>query len=201
MSFKKIAAAIAAASTLASTGIALAGPATLADFGPAAITEPFESLGQVMRAPSLTFDQSVATSDDTISVAPFTSCTGLCLGNTTGNGFINILLATPVSKAGAKTGMDGSNGLWSVSVDFFDQSDALLGTVTTSGVGFGGFFGWMDDTNLIKRIRINDTGAASFILLVDDLITETPNPVPLPAPLWSLGAAIATLGFSRRKRA
>ncbi len=199
MNLKSASQALIALSALASCSIAIAGPATLLDFGPTSVTEGFESLGQINGATSLSFADALATSDATISVAPFISCDGLCLGNSSGNGFIDILLAAPVAKAGAKTGLDESNGTWSVSVDFFDESDSLLGTVTTSGLGFGGFFGWADDTSLIKRIRINDTGSPSFILLVDDLITEAPNPVPLPASFWVLGAGIASLGLVRKR--
>lgn len=193
---------------LAASHMAVAGPVTLGDFGPGAILETFESQGSSFSVPSVTFGGNTFASDGTVNVSTVnapTVCNGtLCLSNNSASGYIDIILGTPVAKAGAVTGL--ATSAWGVSVGFFSQSDELLGTLTLSGLVSGlnaGFFGWQSESDLIGRIRINDLELNTFRLVIDNFITEPPNAVPIPAGIWLFGSAIvgaASLrGFRRGK--
>ena len=83
------------------------------------------------------------------------------------------MLATPVLRAGGWVGISSGN------VQFFDESDLLLGTVPVTAI-YGSsiaFAGWQADTGLIKRIRINDTTANNLIISFDNLTVEGGAPV------------------------
>ncbi len=99
---------------------------------------------------------------------------GECIGSDTDTGYIDIVLATPVLRAGGWVGISSGN------VQFFNESDVLLGTVSVTPVNGSTmvFAGWQADTGLIMRIRITDIERNSYIITFDNLTVEAPASVP-----------------------
>jgi hypothetical protein len=93
---------------------------------------------------------------------------GECIGSNTDAGYIDIVFATPVLRAGGWVGISSGN------VQFFNESDVLLGTVPVTAIYTSSidFAGWQADTGLIKRIRINDTTLNNLIISFDNLTVE-----------------------------
>jgi hypothetical protein len=117
---------------------------------------------------------------------------GECIGSNTENGFIDIVLNTPTLRAGGWVGFSSGN------VQFFDENDVLLGTVPVAAVPNVSiaFAGWEADTGLIKRIRINDTDSNIFIISFDNLTTEQPASISVPATTeWGMTAFIVLAGL------
>lgn len=199
-------------------GMAIAGIIGVGDFGPGTSIVNYEGLGLVPGSFNFT---PLVIGGDTYTVlqnpGPFGSLTianfgfpgqgpmqGLALAT---SHFIDIVFATPVFRAGGNV---AEFLPWSASVSFFDESDALLGTVDLSGLNYptAGFAGWEADSGLIRRMRITSTSTSNIALMVvDNLMKEaSPSvaPVPEPASLatWGLGAIVmATLGRRLRKKA
>ena len=130
---------------------------------------------------------------------------GECIGSNTDTGFIDIVLNTPTLRAGGWVGFSSGN------VQFFDQSDVLLGTVPVVTAPYEPmvFAGWEADTGLIKRIRINDAASNIYITSFDNLTTEqTAQPASISVPAttgWGMiiFITIAGLGsvyYLRRQR-
>jgi hypothetical protein len=129
---------------------------------------------------------------------------GECIGSDTDTGFIDIVLTTPVLRAGGWVGVSSGN------VQFFDESDALLGTVQVSPVISVSmvFAGWEADAGQIKRIRINDTEINGFIITFDNLTTEEGQVQLQPVPTmneWGMAifmvlAGIGSLYYLRRQK-
>ncbi len=119
--------------------------------------------------------------------------TAECLGSDYEFDFIDIVLGTPVLRAGGWVG--GSPG----NVQFFDEADTLLGTVPVSPVYdvSMAFAGWEADAGLIKRIRINDTTENWLIVSFDNLTVEGGGGgvVPEPSSLVLLGAGLIALAM------
>ena len=110
-------------------------------------------------------DGNTYTTDNTnMRYNPFAGCTAECIGSDTDTGYIDIILGAPTLRAGGLVAISTGN------VQFFDESDVLLGTVPVAGITF--FAAWEADSGLIKRIRINDTEANGQIIAFENLTIE-----------------------------
>jgi hypothetical protein len=174
-------------------GFGMAGPAQTrpigeGDFGSNAVVQDYEGLGPPFSSPgpvvlggdTYTTDQIVRYKDFDPPAVPFpiVGQSGFRVANNTDLGFIDIVLGTAVDRAGAfVVGEAGFGGGWTVTVDFFDVSDVLLGSVLAAdAVNISAFVGWEAEIGLIKRIRFTDTALNNSTLLVDNLTTEIVGP-------------------------
>lgn len=190
---------IAVISSLASCQIAYSGVITRTDFGTSARVVDFNGLPlRFFQNGPLVIDGDQYTSDDgvfryTDSFGRFLSTTGEGLGNNTDLGFIDIRLSQKVHRAGLVVG----RGL--TDVQFFDESDNLLGVVSVSDPNRGVFAAWESVAGNIARLRAIDRSARE-VLLIDDLITERIAAVPEPSAFATV-AALFTCACGWRRRA
>jgi hypothetical protein len=128
-------------------------------------------------------------------------------GTPTFNGPISVLFSTPVAGVGLKGGY--FDALNSTSIEAFDSTGHVLGSITNSVLGFQ-FYGLADSTgaNDIAGISFFITGNEPAGFEIDDLTfgaaAQINNPaVPLPPAVWSGLALLGCLGamkFGRRVR-
>jgi hypothetical protein len=155
------------------------------DFGPNKVVETFDSIAGLTGQPATPFvvnDLTFETESGTVRV--FTPASGgdiECLGGAgscLGTGTfdlesMDILLASPVTRAGLWVGLWTATGAYITSADvfFYDQSDNLLGTVSVEGLRMN-FAGWEANSASIARIRVTDTAANGRVIAVDDVTTS-----------------------------
>jgi len=165
----------------------------IGDFGPNKVIQDYEGFGpsgsrSVIGGDTYSTDSGnfvrIHNFDPPATPAPIIGQSGFRVANFTDLGFIDIVLGTAVHRAGAFFASPGNVGGpgWTATAEFFDEVDALLGSVLTSGAAFTAtFVGWETDTGLlIKRIRFTDTTINSSILTLDNLTTEiVPEPLTL----------------------
>jgi hypothetical protein len=99
------------------------------------------------------------------------------IANDSDLGFIEVILETPVLRAGGWVAVSGGP------VEFFDESNKLLGTVflpTASGQTEipTTFAGWQADSGLIRRIRFHDNSPNSRILVLGLVTREGSSQLP-----------------------
>jgi hypothetical protein len=172
---------------------------TVEDFQGNEVIEDFEALPFGGNASPLSLGGNMFTTDDpffrVLNVSLTHGMTGRGLGTNNEFGFIDVVLGTPVLRAGAVVGVDGA---WSATVSFFDQNDVEIGTILESRpgnpdvTGTGVFVGWEADSGLIKRIRFTDTfenpdPELIRITLIDDFTTEV---IPEPQSLILMCAGL-----------
>jgi len=166
--------------TTVTTGFkALAGQIGPGDFEGNETVQDFNGLGLPFDnvTPLIIGDDTYTTDDNNLRYANFgmpAPFSNESIGSNTDLGFIDVVLNTPVLRAGADTGVINA---WSAQVEFFNEADDLLGTVNVAeDSGISAFAGWEADAGLIKRIRFIDTTTNGLILLVDNLTTEQGQP-------------------------
>jgi hypothetical protein len=183
-----------------------AGPIGPGDFGPNTSVQDYNGLGLVVEnnpTPLVIGNDTYTVDVDAVPsglltynplFGPFIGRTGEAIGTSVDTGFINIVLGTPVHRAG---GYIGTTRDWGAFVEFFDEADDPLGSITINdGLGgIGQFVGWEADTGMIKRIRITDTVFNGRIIILDDLTTEI---VPEPSSLILVGVGLGFLIGKRR---
>ncbi len=179
------------------------------DFSPAATVTTFENLGLPTHGNSTpyTLDGNTYTTDNgTFRYLGPSFCPTMCLGTDTDTGFFDIALGSAYKLAGLYVGPGANNpnavgDFWSASVDFFDSTDSLLGTVLVSGgqPATLEFAGWGDASG-IARIRVNDTASNGLVMLINDVTFETAV-VPVPVAAWLFGSGLLGLiGVARYKK-
>lgn len=183
-----------------------AGQITLADFSPAAVVQDFQVLGNSSHqyaAPLLIGSDVFSADGDSLGSSgkfgPIIGRIGTAIGNDPSRSassirFIDITLGTGALRAGVFV---GSGNPWSVNAKFFDASNCLLGAVLLSGTGSNsGFAGWQSDASLIRQILVTDVANIGQGIIVDDLITE----VPEPASIRFLMLSAVTIVWMKRWR-
>lgn len=180
---------------------ARAGLITPGAFGPGTVIVDYDAVPPgVFSTPFVIAGDTYATDSGILQVIDFgaipavtgMSETLIATATFDGFGFIDVVLATPVLRAGATF---GSSSPWTASVSFFDESDSLLGTVEIGGAGgVGAFAGWEADSGLISRIRAADNTQTSA-LGMDNLMLEQASAVPEPASLTLVGLAALGMGL------
>jgi hypothetical protein len=160
------------------------------------VVDTYEGLGLPFdnAAPIVINGNTYGTDDGTLRYAGFSVCfSGSCIGNNTDTGYIDIVLGTPTLRAGGYVSL-GSNG----NVTFFDQSDALLGTVPID-TDAATFAGWQADSGLIARMRITENNLNSQIVVFDNLTVEGGGSgVPEPGSFVLAAATLAIMLAGRR---
>jgi len=160
-------------------GFAEAGEVGPSAFTDAAVIENYDDLGLSLdNAAPLVVGHDTYNSDNGVvrwsaAFGPFIGRSGGALLSDTGDGFLNIELGHPARRAGLYV---GTLELWTAEVSFYDESDSLLGTVSTGSFGGSHFTGWQADSGLIKRIHVADTLANGTVIAIDDFIQEIPEP-------------------------
>ena len=191
------------------TSLAIAGPIGPGDFLGSEVVQDYEGLLlQTYTFTFLTNPTPLVIGADTYttdngelryasSFGPVVGRSGYGIANHSDMGFIDVVLGTPVTRAGAWI---GTSAAWSGDADFFDTADILLGTMSVSGQGsVGAFVGWEATGGaLIQRIRVTDTIANFSVIIMDDLTTETAGAIPEPTTLSLL--ALGGLGLLRKRR-
>ncbi|MDX2241614.1 MAG: PEP-CTERM sorting domain-containing protein [Leptolyngbyaceae cyanobacterium bins.302] len=130
------------------------------------------------------------------------------LSNNYALGFIDVVLGTGAKRAGGYTGGTAPNAInpARVRVDFFDELDQLLGSVTEeAGFKQGFFAGWEAEQGLIKRVRFNALVETGSVLIIDDFMTEAatvtpPRSVPEPTSIVGLMVLGMALSWSCRQQ-
>lgn len=124
-------------------------------------------------------------------------------------GGTNTVMLTQAAGAGILVEFDVPVGLAGATIfgdrttaTFFNQSGAILGSVTSDLLASRQFIGWAADpgTGWIESVLFEDYDSLnSRGLAIDNLVRG--NPVPLPAPALLLGAGFAGLLARRRRQA
>jgi hypothetical protein len=206
---------------------AYAGAILSTDFGPQSHTETFETLNSGgeggFAAPLSLNGNTFATSSGWIrSFEPSGgSVSQVCIGGSPeghapnpgtciGTGLedletMDIILGSPSIRAGLWVGLTERQSepqFWSRAlVSFFDESDAILGSIEIYDYTFG-FAGWdvgpPGHKARIKRISIADIASNNRVVAIDNLMWEL-RPVPEPGSLTLLVLGLIGLGVCRRR--
>jgi hypothetical protein len=117
---------------------------------------------------------------------------GEAIGTNFQTGSIDLVLTSATPRAGVYlTASDGT-------VQFYDSSSALLGTLNYTSPSSGyTFYGWEDTTNLVARIVVTDIDAIDGAITIADRVTT--ESVPEPAGLAAIGVAGVAILNRRRK--
>jgi hypothetical protein len=116
-----------------------------------------------------------------------------CIGNNTDLGFIDIVLDTSYTKAGAFVG--GTFSGWTIRADFFDAADVQLGSFILNNPSSGSpLFGGWKDAGGIARIRFTDLSPNGRIEVLDNLMV-----IPEPSTALLLGSGLLALAGARRR--
>jgi len=197
--------ALAAISGTLLTRGAHAGPITQSVFTNTAVISDLNNLaipnpGNVA-APLTVGIFTFTTDDGQLRYANFGSNNSPALGNNTDLGFINISLATGVTRFGFDVGLAGPAQSNSETVSFFDTSDILLGTIAISSAGGFTFVGFDAGSGLIGRALITDTDANSSVVTIDNLeVQNIPEPPTVILLLSGLAALAGTMRCQPRAR-
>lgn len=91
---------------------------------------------------------------------------------------MEVVLSQPARRAGVWVGVSAAT------VDFYDETDSLLGSVDVTPVlgQYMEFAGWEADVGLIRRLRITDTEANTHVVVIDNLMVEN-GIVPTSTPV------------------
>lgn len=166
---------------------AQAGQVGVGDFGGGTQTTTFDGLGLPLYpnyAP-LVIDGHTVTTDDGVfryfAISLF-CVANECIANNQDLGFIDVVLDDSYLRAGAF--VTGLYPGWFVRADFYDPSDALLGSVVLSNPASAGplFAGW-EDAGGVARIRFVDLTPNSRLIAVDDVKVEGGVGPPMGEPV------------------
>ena len=116
--------------------------------------------------------------------------------------YADIVFSTSVNRFGLELSTEQDWEL--VTISAFSSSDALLGQVNASGLGYEPVFaGFESESESIAWIRVEDQSANGNTISIDNLTKEFYlSAVPLPASAWLFGSALLGLiCYSRRKGA
>jgi hypothetical protein len=169
----------------------------IADFSGSETVTTFDGLGLAFQTTgSLVLDGNTYTTDSgVIRYSTFQACTtNECIGNNSDLGYIDVVLGSLATRAGATVGILQS---WTGQVEFFDAANALIGTInvpTRSGTIFAGW----EHAAGISRYRLTDLTANSSVINLENFRFE--GSVPEPSTMLLLGAALAGLRCVRRTR-
>lgn len=175
-------------SSLVVSGISLvplecsAGSISQADFSSAAMIEDFESFGTGLDyvTPITVNGATYRANGDKLrhssKFGPTINRSGVAIANgeLPSPGWIEITLGIPAIRAGAYVGQQFP---WAADVQFFDTNDLSLGSLHATGSGGDNqFVAWQSTDSLIRRIRFSGGSNVAEFLVVDDFITEVPEP-------------------------
>lgn len=130
---------------------------------------------------------------------------GAAIAGSTQNTFFDITLSQPVTKIGAWLGTKFFTTSFTVTAQFFDDGDNLLGEISdivdqTQSFQKPVFLGWEADAGSISRVKFSSL--TNHVMLIDDLMKEPGSTSgTVPEPLTILGAAAAVafgVGFKRK---
>ena len=112
--------------------------------------------------------------------------------------YADIVFSTSVNRFGLELSTEQDWEL--VTISAFSSSDALLGQVNASGLGYESVFaGFESESESIAWIRVEDQSANGNTISIDNLTKESYlSVVPLPAAAWLFMSAIAGLAGAKR---
>lgn len=169
-------------------------------FGSNAIVQDFTNLGSVSNP--FAIDGITYSTGDSIfryyAHSPLLSFGDSIGTNENDLGFIDVTLQAPVLRAGGWIGASDSH------VEFFDETDTLIGDINISYNDTPTFAGWQSGDSLIKHIRFTDTQQNGMILILDRFTTEqsiatVPEPTTLIHVMFALSLFLS-FGLMRHRR-
>lgn len=181
-----------------------AGQITPADFSAAAVTEDYVSF------PLAIFPPTRTATPTTIDGVTYDTNNGqlryisTILANDTDLGYLDLTFSTPVLRAGVTVSAAAALvGAWTSQVSFFNEVDALLGSITVNGNNPAGvidwqFAGWEADIGSVKRLRIEDLTANGVVQAINTLTRDSAG-VPAPATIALIMVALPALSLACRR--
>jgi hypothetical protein len=187
--------AFAASTLLLTAPLAQAGPISSSGFTNP-LVDTFSALGlPFINTGSLTVAEGAYTFDGSrYRYADFGagSSFGEAIATDGDQGFIDLILNTPVFRAGAWIG--GSQAR----VDFYAANGTLLGsTVSADPVTDMVFAGWADSTP-ISHIRFTDLNQDGLVMVLDSF-TKDGGTIPEPEALGFVALGVAAMALRRRR--